>query len=362
LSGRLAPFVVAEVGRLAEEISAISKRPARLMEVCGTHSHAVARYGISQLLPNHIELLSGPGCPVCVTPTGEVDAALDLARRPGVTIATFGDMIRVPGSDSTLADERARGASIKVIFSPIEAVDLAASGAEVVLLGVGFDTTAPGVAIAVAEAERREVDGFSLLCAHKLLIPALEALLSAPDLAIDGLIAPGHVSTIIGANAYLPLAEQFHMPCVVAGFEPTDIMRAVLALVRQIEAGEAEVGNEYPRSVKPEGNPRAVEAIHRVFEPCNSEWRGMGVIPSSGLELRTEYRRFDALERYGVEVHQGRDDPRCRCGEVLRGALRPDRCGAFGQACTPDHPLGPCMVSSEGACAAVYKYRPIDEG
>lgn len=358
MSRPLAPLIVATVGRLAEEISAASRRPARLMEVCGTHSHAVARFGISQLLPRHLELLSGPGCPVCVTPTGEVDAVLELARRPGVTIATFGDMIRVPGSDSTLADERARGASVKVIFSPIEAVDLAASGAEVVLLGVGFDTTAPGVAVAVSEAQRRRVEGFSLLCAHKLLIPALEALLAAPDVAIDGLIAPGHVSTIIGADAYRPVAERFSMPCVVAGFEPVDILRAVLALVQQIEAGVAEVGNEYPRSVKPEGNPRAVEAMYEVFEPCDSEWRGLGLIPGAGLRLREEYGQSDALERYGVQVHEGRDDPRCRCGEVLRGALRPEKCGAFGSACTPEHPLGPCMVSSEGACAAVYKYRP----
>ncbi|MCD6362349.1 MAG: hydrogenase formation protein HypD [Armatimonadetes bacterium] len=360
MSGSLGPQIVAEVGRLAEEITTLSTRPARLMEVCGTHSHAVARYGIGQLLPGHIELLSGPGCPVCVTPTGQVDAALELARRPGVTIATFGDMIRVPGSDSTLAEERARGAGVKVIFSPMEAVDMAEAGLEVVLLGVGFDTTAPGVAVAVAEAARRDLDTFSILCAHKLLIPALHALLAADDVAIDGLIGPGHVSTIIGSDAYLPVVERFHIPCVIAGFEATDIMRAVLALVRQIEAGAAVVENEYPRAVAAEGNPQALEAMYRVFEPCDSEWRGMGVIPGAGLKLREEYRRLDALARYGVELHEGRDDPRCRCGEVLRGALRPDQCGAFGRACTPEHPLGPCMVSSEGACAAVYKYRPID--
>lgn len=360
MSRPLAPTIVAQVGRLAEEIAALSRRPARLMEVCGTHAHAVARYGISQLLPEHLELLSGPGCPVCVTPTGQVDAALELARQPGVTIATFGDMIRVPGSVSTLAEERARGASVKVIFSPMEAVELAAGGAEVVLLGVGFDTTAPGVAIAVAEAQRRGIRGFSVLCAHKLLMPALHALLAAPDVAIDGLLAPGHVSTIIGSDAYRPLVERFALPTVVAGFEPVDIMRAVLALVRQIEAGQAQVGNEYPRSVRPEGNPRAVEAMYRVFEPCDAEWRGMGVIPGGGLQLRPQYRDFDALARYGIEVRTGRDDPRCRCGEVLRGVLRPERCGAFGKTCTPAHPLGPCMVSSEGACAAIYKYRPLD--
>ena len=354
--------IVARVHALADEIAAVSQRPARLMEVCGTHSHAVARYGLRELLPDHIELLSGPGCPVCVTPTGQVDAALELARLPGVTIATFGDMIRVPGSESTLAHERARGASVKVVFSPIEAVELAASGSEVALLGVGFDTTAPGVAVAVAEAKRRELDTFSLLCCHKLLIPALEALLAAPDVSIDGLIAPGHVSTIIGSEAYRPIVERYAIPTVVAGFEPADIMRAILALVRQIEAGVAEVGNEYQRSVASEGNPRAVAAIYQVFEPCDSEWRGLGVIPGAGLCLREEYAGLDALGRYGIEVHEGRDDPRCRCGEVLRGAIRPERCGAFGRACVPDQPLGPCMVSSEGACAAAWKYRPVDEG
>ncbi len=353
--------MVAEVRRLADEIAQVSDRPARLMEVCGTHSHAVARYGIRQLLPEHLELLSGPGCPVCVTPTGEVDAAIELARKPGVTIATFGDMLRVPGSDGTLAHERARGASIKIIFSPIEAVDLAESGQEVVLLGVGFDTTAPGVAVAVAEARRRNVAGFSVLCANKLLIPALEALLAAPDVAVDGLIAPGHASAVIGANAFLPIVERFGIPSVVAGFEATDIMSAVLALVTQLRDGVAEAGNAYDRIVTAEGNQRAVEAIYRVFEPCDSEWRGMGTIPGTGLRLREEYADLDALVRHGVQVHEGRDDPRCRCGEVLRGALRPEQCGAFGSVCTPERPLGPCMVSSEGACAAVYKYRPVDE-
>ena len=350
-----------QVRALADEIAAVSDRPARLMEVCGTHSHAVARYGLRQLLPEQLDLLSGPGCPVCVTPTGQVDAAIELARMPDVTIATFGDMIRVPGSDSTLAEERARGASIRIIFSPMEAVDLAKNGEQVVLLGVGFDTTAPGVAVAVAEAKRRDLKTFSILCAHKLLIPALDVLLDSPDVAVDGLIGPGHVSAIIGADAYRPAVERFHIPCVMAGFEPADILRAILALVTQLRDDVAEVGNEYRRVVTDEGNTRAVAAIYEVFEACDSEWRGIGVIPGAGLRLRPEYADLDALTRYGVQLHEGRDDPRCRCGEVLRGAIRPEQCGAFGRACVPEHPLGPCMVSSEGACAAVYKYRLMDE-
>jgi len=356
--------VLAEVEELAQQIRQASHRPARLMEVCGTHSHEVARYGLRQLLPEELTLLSGPGCPVCVTPTGELDAAIEIARLPGVQIATFGDMIRVPGSDSTLDMERARGARVRVVFSPIEAVQMAADDkGEVVWLGVGFETTAPGVACAVREAKRLGLRNFSILCLHKLMPPALEALLDAEDVRVDGLIAPGHVSTIIGSDAYKPLAERFNIPIAVTGFEPDDIMRGVLSLVEQLRDGRAEVANVYERSVRPQGNVQAqqrnVQAQQRmfeVFEPADVEWRGLGVIPGGGLRLREEYAEMNALERYDIEVHEGRDDPRCRCAEVLRGVLRPAECGAFGEVCTPAHPLGPCMVSSEGACAAAHKY------
>lgn len=348
--------VVAEVERLAERIREVCDRPAQLMEVCGTHSHEVARYGLSQLLPEELTLLSGPGCPVCVTPTGQVDAAIELGRQPDLHLATFGDMMRVPGSDSTLERERARGAKVKVVFSPMEAVEIAAGGAEVVLLAVGFETTAPGVACTVMEAREREVDSFSILCAHKLVPPALDVLLAAENVQIDALLAPGHVSTIIGSDAYRPLAEKHRTPVAVTGFEPDDIMRGALSLVEQLRDDRVEVTNVYERSVRPEGNRRAQQMMLEVFEPTDAEWRGLGVIAGGGLALRDEYRDLDALRRYEVEVRQGRDDPRCRCAEVLRGALRPSECGAFGGVCTPEHPLGPCMVSSEGACAAAHKY------
>jgi hydrogenase expression/formation protein HypD len=294
---------------------------------------------------------------VCVTSAGEIDAALELARQPGVTIATFGDMVRVPGSESSLAHERARGADVKVFFSPMEAVDLAENAdGEVVLLGVGFETTVPGVAVAVREAKRRDLPNFSVMSAHKRLMPALAALMAAEDVSVHGLLAPGHVSTIIGAGAYREFVEQYRLPCVVAGFEPDQILRGVLALVKQLAEGRAEVENAYPGAVSEEGNLKALAAIDEVFEPADSEWRGLGVIPKGGLALREEYADLDALARFEVELPESREHPACRCGEVLRGAIRPPECSAFGAACTPEHPLGPCMVSSEGACAAVYKY------
>ncbi len=348
---------VAKARALADEIAQVSDRPATLMEVCGTHSHQFARYGLGQMLPPQLELLSGPGCPVCVTSAGEIDAALALARVPGVTITTFGDMVRVPGSDSTLAHERARGADVRVMLSPIESVDLAEqTDRQVVLLGVGFETTVPGVAVAVAEAKRRGLRNFSLMGAHKRLMPALAALMAAGDVSVHGLLAPGHVSTIIGAGAYREFVAQYRVPCVVAGFEPNQMLRGVLALVKQLAEGRAEVENEYPGAVSEEGNLKALAAIDEVFEPADSQWRGLGVIPLGGLALREEYADLDALARFGIEMPESREHPACRCGEVLRGAIRPPECSAFGAACTPEHPLGPCMVSSEGACAAAFKY------
>ncbi len=342
--------IIAEARGLAEQVCAVADRPATL-------AHQFARYGLGQMLPPQVELLSGPGCPVCVTSAGEIDAALALARLPEVTIATFGDMVRVPGSDSTLAHERARGADVRVMLSPMEAVELAEkTDRQVVLLGVGFETTAPGVAVAVAEAKRRGLSNFTVLCTHKRLMPALEALMAAEDVAIDGLLAPGHVSTVIGWGAYRDFVARHHVPCVVAGFEPHEMLRAILALVRQLAEGRAQVENAYPGAVTERGNLKALAAIDRVFEPTDAEWRGLGIIPAGGMKLRAAYADLDATKRFGISIEEGREDPRCRCGEVLRGALRPPECGAFGRACTPAHPLGPCMVSSEGACAAAYKY------
>ena len=345
-----------QVEELAAEITALASRPLRLMEVCGTHAHAVARWGLRQLLPPQVELLSGPGCPVCVTPSGAIDQALELARREGVVVATFGDMMLVPGSQGSLADLRAQGAQVRVVYSPAQAVDLARQHPEreIVLLGVGFETTAPTMALALLAA--RDLANFSLLCMLRLVPPALRALLASDDTRLDGLLCPGHVSTVIGLAPYERLVAEFALPCAVAGFEPHDIMRGLLSLVRQATTGAATVDNQYQRAVRPPGNPRAQAVIAEVFEPCDAEWRWLGAIPTSGLRLREQYARFDAVRRYELRPTLGYQHPLCRCGEVLRGVLRPAECAAFGGACVPEHPLGPCMVSSEGACAAIFRY------
>jgi len=355
--------LLAQVRALAEALPPSPDGRYQLMEVCGTHTHAIARLGLRQLLPPVVRLLSGPGCPVCVTPTGDVDLALELAGRSGVIVATFGDMIRVPGSEHTLADVRAQGARVEVVYSPMAALDLAAANpdSQVVFLGVGFETTAPAIAGTVVVAHERQVPNFTVLCSHKLIPPAMEALLSdaaggAARVRLDGFLCPGHVSAVIGAAAYVPVAERFHIPCVVAGFEPLDILRAVHALLRQIAEGRAEVENAYERTVRWEGNPKARAVIERVFEVGESEWRGIGPIPGSGLQFRPEYAAFDAAQRFGLERRPGRDHAACHCGEVLRGLIDPPECRAFREACTPDRPLGPCMVSSEGACSAWYKH------
>ena len=335
----------------------------QLMEVCGTHTHAIARLGLRELLPPVVRLLSGPGCPVCVTPTGDVDLAIELAGHREVVLATFGDMMRVPGSERTLAEARAQGGRVEVVYSPMAALDLAAAEpeAQVVFLGVGFETTAPAVAGTVLVARERQVPNFSVLCCHKVIPPAMEALLADADggparVRLHGFLCPGHVSAVIGAAAYAPIAARFGIPCVVAGFEPLDILRAVHALLRQLAEGRAEVENAYERTVRWEGNPKARAAVERVFEVGESEWRGIGAIPASGLQFRAQYAALDAAERFALERRPGRDHAACHCGEVLRGLIDPPECRAFAKACTPDRPLGPCMVSSEGACAAWYKH------
>jgi len=331
----------------------------QLMEVCGTHSHAIGRYGLRQAMPEGIELVSGPGCPVCVTTAGQIEMALELARR-GVVVATFGDMVRVPGASGSLAQARAEGAEVAVVYSPQQALEMAVERpeAEVVFIAVGFETTAPAVAAVAREALARGVENFSLLGLHKLIPPALEALLADPATQIDGLIAPGHVSVIIGAQAYRPLVEKYSVPCVVAGFEPDEILLAAAMLLEQLAEGRAEVENAYPAAVRAEGNPRAQALIYEVFEVADAHWRGLGLLPGSGLRLRQEARAVDAAERYGLVEPVVPDPPGCQCGEVLRGIVRPWQCPLFGEACTPAAPVGPCMVSSEGACAAAYKYAP----
>jgi hydrogenase expression/formation protein HypD len=344
--------------RLAEKLAAVSKKPVRLMEICGTHTVSIFRHGIRSLLPKTIELVSGPGCPVCVTATEEIDRAIKLARTPNVRVATFGDLIRVPGTLSSLKEEMALGAKVSMVYSTMDAVKLAQDNPdeEVVFLGIGFETTAPTVAASILAAARMGLANFSVLSAHKLLPPAMGALLAGGGLEIDGFICPGHVTTIIGTKSYEAVAAKYGTPCVVIGFEPVDILQGVLMLVEFLEAGRAEVAIQYKRGVSPEGNPKAVEIMLQVFEPVDAPWRGLGWIPKSGLGLRKEFEKFDARVKFDLEVPPAPEPPGCRCGDVLRGALRPPECKLYRKVCTPERPVGPCMVSSEGTCAAYYRY------
>jgi hydrogenase expression/formation protein HypD len=344
---------------VAEAIRARSTRPARLMEFCGGHTHAILRFGIPDLLPETVALRSGPGCPVCVTSAADLDRAIALAQVPGVILTSFGDMIRVPGSHSSLADAKAGGADVRVVYSPLDALRVAQQNPTrpVVFLGVGFETTAPMVASAILAADAEAVDNFFVFSTHKLTPPATRAILDSGQVALEGVIGPGHVTTIIGSDAWRFLPREYGIPFAVAGFEPLDILRAVLSLVSMVEEGRAEVDNAYPRSVRPEGNVAARQALERVFEIGDAEWRGFGTIPASGLRVREAYAGFDAGGAFQVEVPPSREPPGCRCGDVLRGVLLPPECPLFARACTPRGPVGPCMVSAEGACAAYYRYR-----
>lgn len=331
----------------------------KIMEVCGTHTMAIAKYGLRDLLPNGLSLISGPGCPVCVTPSSIINGLLELAQRPQVTIATFGDMMRVPGSERNLEQLKAEGADVRVIYSTYELLDMAASETdrEFVFASVGFETTTPGIALSILEAQNRGIDNLFFVTANRLVIPALEVLCLSDDTRIDGFLCPGHVSVIIGWKAYEPIADRFHIPCVVGGFEPVDILSAIYEIVRRISKGEAGVANTYKRAVSEKGNIRALEVINRVFEPEDATWRGIGVIPESGLKLKSEFAHLDALKHFRLCLTKSPDPKGCRCGDVLRGVLIPPECGLFGKRCTPEHPVGPCMVSSEGSCAAYYKYQ-----
>ncbi len=349
------------VRRMQEEIRTLAVRCGRrvqLMEVCGTHTVSIFRSGIRAVLPEGVRLVSGPGCPVCVTAQRHIDAAIRLAGTDGVAIATYGDMLRVPGKLGSLEQRRACGAEVHVVYSARGAVDLAAANPAkaIVFIAVGFETTAPATAAVLLEAERRGLDNFSVIVAHKLVVPAMMALLASGDVPIDGFLCPGHVSVVIGARAYRPVVDRHRKPCVVAGFEPPQILRGLLHLLRQIAAGEARLENVYGVAVSDAGNRVAQEMIDRVFEPGTTAWRAMGEIPDSGLVLRPAYRRFDAIARFGIALGDDDDPPSCRCGEVIQGKVTPDQCPLFGNACTPIRPVGPCMVSSEGTCAAWYKY------
>lgn len=344
------------VDTLARELHK-QDRSVSIMEVCGSHTMAIARYGIRDLLPGNVSLISGPGCPVCVTPTQYIDASIALADR-GITVVSFGDMIQVPGSTSTLAECRARGGAVEVGYSPSRAIELAVAhpDREVVFLAIGFETTTAPVVSIVEEAIRRGLSNVSLLTAFKLVPPALTALLSDHDIRIDAFLCPAHVSAIIGADSYRPFAEQYHVPCVVAGFEPLDILYGIQGILEQVTKGEAGVVNQYSRVVTAGGNRQAQAVMEKYLEPADAAWRGIGVLPRSGLRLRPEYARYDAERKFGITVGLGCENPACSCGEILKGKQRPPDCSLFGTACTPDHPVGPCMVSSEGTCSAYFKY------
>ena len=330
------------------------------MEVCGTHTMAIAKAGIKQILPDNIRLLSGPGCPVCVTPAAVIDLILALSSRKDVMIATYGDMLRVPGSErgDSLAGRKALGANVEVVYSPVDAIGLARDhpGMHVIFLGIGFETTAPGTAAAILLAEEEQIPNFSVLSLLKRVEPALRALMADPDFNVQGFLCPGHVATIIGEEGFRYLPEEFGMPAVISGFEPEDIILSIRNLMRQIRSGEPKIENEYRRAVAPEGNPKAQEIMRQCFEACDALWRGLGLIPGSGLGIRSEYARYDAAKRFSLVFPDRETETACRCGDVIQGKLDPDRCPLFGKTCTPDDPVGPCMVSGEGACAAAYKY------
>jgi hydrogenase expression/formation protein HypD len=338
-------------------------RSHKIMEICGGHTHAIYKHGLEHHLPPTVELVHGPGCPVCVIPMGRVDDAMAIARSSGVTMACFGDMLRVPGSKGSFLDAKADGADVRVVYSPMDALQLAVDepDRQVVFMAIGFETTAPSTALTLLRAKQRGVPNFSVFCNHVTIIPPLRAILDAVDVDIDGFIGPGHVSAVIGCRPYEPIAREYGKPVVVAGFEPLDVLQAVYLVVRQLTEGRSEVENQYSRVVSWEGNRRAVEAIAATMEPRpHFEWRGLGSIPWSALKLRDDFTAFDAEARFDVPGVRVADPRACQCGEVLRGRIRPWECRVFGTACTPEKPIGTCMVSSEGACAAYYNFGRVD--
>lgn len=344
--------------RLAAAIKATLHHPWTIMEVCGGQTHTIVKSGLEDLLPAEIRLVHGPGCPVCVTPIELIDTAIAISRRPEVIFTSFGDMLRVPGSSRSLLDAKAQGADIRIVYSPLDAVKLARENPErqVVFFAVGFETTAPPNAMAVWQAARLGLENFSVLVAHVLVPPAMEAILASPACQVRAFLAPGHVCTVEGFEDYEPLAQRYRVPIVVTGFEPVDLLEGVLMAVMQLEAGRHEVENQYCRAVQRSGNRQAREAVNEVFEIGERVWRGIGEIPRSGLRLREAYRRFDAVNRFAAEVTAAPEPAECISGLVLRGIRKPVECAEFGARCTPEHPLGAPMVSSEGACAAYYLY------
>ncbi|MGA7343883.1 MAG: hydrogenase formation protein HypD [Terracidiphilus sp.] len=344
--------------RMAREIHTLATRPWKIMEVCGGQTHSIIRNGIDQMLPSGIEMVHGPGCPVCVTPLELIDKALAIAARPGVIFCSFGDMLRVPGSECDLFQVKGRGGDVRVVYSPLDAVELAVKnpGKQVVFFGVGFETTAPANAMSVRLAKQRGLKNFSMLVSHVLVPPAIAAILESPGCEVQAFLAAGHVCSVMGYWQYPPIAEKFRVPIVVTGFEPLDLLEGIRRTVAQLESGRHEVENAYSRVVTFDGNRPAQQMLSEVFEVTDRAWRGIGVIPKSGWRLSAEYREFDAEVRFEITGIHTRESALCRSGDVLRGAIKPAQCAAFGKECTPRHPLGATMVSSEGACAAYYNY------
>lgn len=343
---------------LVEELKRSATKPLRVMEVCGSHTMAIFRNGIRSILPDGFDLISGPGCPVCVTSAPHMDAFISMADRQDVRVAIFGDLFRVPGTNGSLANASSRGAKVDIVYSPMDALELAEKNPKdiVVFLGVGFETTTPGIAATIMAAKVRNIKNFTVFSTHKVIPPPLEALLADPELQIDGLLCPGHVSAIIGAGAYQPLVDNHRLACVVAGFETTDLLNGLVLLARQIGSGNICVENTYQRAVSWEGNSRAQKMVEEIFEPTDMEWRGLGVIPKSGLAIRKEYSDFDAEKRFEITLPEAEEAKGCLCGSILKGINTPTECPLFDTRCTPSNPIGPCMVSSEGTCAAFHKY------
>ena len=347
--------------KLAAAIVSITTRPWTIMEVCGGQTHTIVKYGIDELLPDKIRLLHGPGCPVCVTPLELIDKAVEIAARPDVVFCSFGDMLRVPGSARDLFSVKAGGGDVRIVYSPLDALKIAQDNPsrEVVFFAVGFETTAPANAMAVYQAKQRDISNFSVLVSQVLVPPAIEAILSSPLAKVQGFLAAGHVCTVMGYTEYEPIARKYGVPIVVTGFEPLDILQGIHMVVGQLEEGRAEVGNQYTRAVRRDGNRPAIDLIQDVFKVVHRKWRGVGEIPNSGHALKEEYAGFDAETRFEVTSYSAEESPECISGLVLQGVKKPDECPAFGNRCTPEHPLGATMVSSEGACAAYYLYRRV---
>jgi hydrogenase expression/formation protein HypD len=345
--------------KLSGEIARMTSKPLKIMEVCGGHTHTIFKYGIEDLLPPNIEMIHGPGCPVCVIPLGRVDDSICIALKPDIIFTTFGDMMRVPGSKTNLLNAKASGADVRIVYSPLDALKIAKKNPDkkVVFLALGFETTAPATALTVLQAAKERVENFKVFCNHITIVPALKAMLDSPDLRLDGFVGPGHVSTVIGTRPYEFVSLDYQKPLVVCGFEPLDILQSVYMIVKQVIEGRAEVENQYKRAVSRNGSQRAIEAICEVFEPRDYfEWRGLGSIVRSGMRLRQKYAVFDAELEFQVPGLKIADPKACQCGEILKGVKKPWECKVFGTACTPETPIGSCMVSSEGACAAYYNF------